>query len=196
MELFFDTETSGFRKAALGPNDPQQAWIVQLGAILSTSDQIIAEVNFLIKPEGRSINPGAQKIHGLSTAIADKGLYEDNVARIFALMLDNADILVCHNYKFDIYLVKDLLERNSMMSEALTLMAKPHYCTMLNSTQLCKLPSRYKGKYKWPKLTELHQFLFGCEFEGAHDAMADVRATRSCYYKLMDQEEVKDASRI
>ena len=56
-------------------------------------------------------------------------------------------------------------------------------CTMIRSTDYCQLPGRY-GKYKWPKLEELHFKLFGESFEGAHDALADIRATMRCYYEM------------
>ena len=186
MELFFDTETSGFRQVALAHNDPKQAWVVQLGAILSDANHIYAEINFIIRPNGRSIHPGAERVHGISTAVASNGVKEELAAAAFSDLLPHCDKLVCHNYKFDIYLVQDLLMRNYYDLEAQQLLEKDYYCTMLNSTQLCKLPSKYKGKFKWPKLTELYQFLFGYEFDGAHDAMADVRATRECYYKMME----------
>lgn len=55
---------------------------------------------------------------------------------------------------------------------------------MLESVDLCKLPGRYPGNYKWPKLIELHNHLFGCDFEGAHDALDDVKATVKCFFEL------------
>jgi DNA polymerase-3 subunit epsilon len=56
-------------------------------------------------------------------------------------------------------------------------------CTMMKSTSFCKLPA--KRGYKWPKLDELHQTLFGCDFEGAHDAGSDVLATVKCFFELV-----------
>jgi len=40
------------------------------------------------------------------------------------------------------------------------------------------------GKYKWPKLMELHTKLFSVGFEEAHDAIADIRATAKCFFEL------------
>jgi DNA polymerase III epsilon subunit-like protein len=48
-----------------------------------------------------------------------------------------------------------------------------------------KLPGKY-GRYKWPKLAELHQVLFGEPFEGAHGALADARACMRCYFRLTE----------
>ena len=53
---------------------------------------------------------------------------------------------------------------------------------MLNTTKLCKIPGKYG--YKWPTLSELHMFLFGNGFEGAHDALNDVLACAACYFEL------------
>jgi hypothetical protein len=64
-----------------------------------------------------------------------------------------------------------------------TLGALPTFCTMLSSVEVCRLPGRY-GDYKWPRLAELHQHLFGADFAGAHDAAADVMACLRCYFAL------------
>jgi hypothetical protein len=51
------------------------------------------------------------------------------------------------------------------------------------STEILKLPNP-RGGYKWPNLTELHTYLFGKGFDGAHDAMADVKACANCFFEL------------
>lgn len=58
-------------------------------------------------------------------------------------------------------------------------------CTMSLTTDLCKIPHPKGWKsYKWPKLIELHQFLFKEGFDGAHDALADIEATKRCFLEL------------
>lgn len=54
--------------------------------------------------------------------------------------------------------------------------------TMVAATDYCKIPGVYG--YKWPKLIELHRKLFGCDFEDAHDAMADITATKKCFFEM------------
>ena len=66
-----------------------------------------------------------------------------------------------------------------------SLFLKPKYCTMKMSTNYCKLPGGKQG-FKSPKLSELHQVMFGEGFENAHDALADVRATVRCFWKLKE----------
>ena len=48
------------------------------------------------------------------------------------------------------------------------------------------------GKKKRPKLQELYTFLFGKPFEGAHDAMADIRATKDCFLQLIKVTNLLD----
>ena len=53
---------------------------------------------------------------------------------------------------------------------------------MLNSIDICKIKGKYG--YKYPKLEELYKYFFGCNFDGAHDAQEDIRATLRCYIQL------------
>jgi DNA polymerase III, alpha subunit len=48
------------------------------------------------------------------------------------------------------------------------------------------------GKKKRPKLQELYTFLFGKPFEGAHDAIADIRATKDCFLQLIRATNLLD----
>lgn len=46
----------------------------------------------------------------------------------------------------------------------------------------CALPG--SQGYKWPKLIELHEKLFGETFVDAHDARVDVKACARCFFEL------------
>lgn len=186
MELFFDVETSGFLSKSLSATDPKQAWIVQLAFILSDRDRIFTEFSSLITSEGRTCNPHAQKVHEISVEECDKGgISEDNLLNILVHGFFTADVLVAHNYAFDIEFIDQFIWRSNTKWAGLKQI--PFFCTMKETTMLCKLPQpKYPGKFKWPRLAELYKFLFNEEFDGAHDALADVRATRKCYYKLKD----------
>ena len=188
MELFFDTETSGFINKNLPADDPKQAWIMQLAFILSDENRIYTEFSSLISADGRSCHPGAQAVHQIS--VEDCNIGGMSESRLFDIIapsfFDPADItLVAHNIFFDLGLLEQYMERNGYLSDSKVLKERKLFCTMKSSTNLCKLPGRF-GKYKWPKLTELYRFLFNEDFEGAHDALADVRATRRCFYKLKE----------
>ncbi len=53
---------------------------------------------------------------------------------------------------------------------------------MKTTTGLLQLPGPYG--FKWPKLEELHVFLFGKGYDGTHDAALDVEACARCFFEL------------
>ena len=190
--LFFDTETSGFITKALSADDPKQAWTVQVGAILANKDEDIAKMNTIIKANGRSMNYHAQKIHGISPERADaEGVEELEAAEEFGLLLHQADLMVCHNLAFDIKYVRHLMERNSddLSDEARSAfyLDMPGYCTMQDKAvvKFCGLKNK-ANRPKWPKLVELYEILFEESFDDAHDAFADISATKRCFFALLD----------
>lgn len=192
--FFFDTETSGFINKKLSSIDPQQAWCIQLGGLLTnTLGEEIDRLNYMIKPEGRSMHPKALETHGIELHVAqEQGLPELEVTNLFGSMLRQADLIVCHNYAFDWAHVIAMWERNlnELSDEARSAfyLDIPYICTMKNKkiVNFCGLKNKI-GKPKWPKLIELHQKLFDCTFEGQHDAMADILATKKCFFALLEQ---------
>jgi DNA polymerase-3 subunit alpha len=64
-------------------------------------------------------------------------------------------------------------------------------CCMKPCTDICQLPNPrgYSG-YKFAKLTEAHKHFFGMPQADAHDAGADVRATRDVWLKLREIKRV------
>ena len=188
--LFFDTETSGLPKYK-DSYMAEQPWVVQLGMVLSTRYEIHARSVFLIKPNGRKITAGAFNVHKINEATAEKyGISEMTACYIFLELLLNSDMTSCHNVVFDKLLTAHLLYNNGFVDEADYLWKFDAYCTMTAGTNMCMIPQKGKfaGKrWKWPKLQELHKHLFGEEFTGAHDALADIEATRRCYYKMIKE---------
>lgn len=190
--LAFDTETTGMVRWKDVDSHSAQPNIIQLGAILSDQDQVFAEFRCLVNPS--DVHPdwvmedGAVKVHGITReAIEAAGIPTLTAMRTLTHLMDRADTVVCHNVDFDRKLAAIALTRGGDGSRpALQKLAtRSYYCTMKKSTDLCKIPSECKrNEYKWPRLLELHQFLFGETFDGAHDAMEDVRATVRCYREM------------
>ena len=192
--LFFDTETSDFIKKDLPANDPKQAWVVQIGALLATPEKTIDSLNTIIQANGRSINHYAEEVHKISVFKADEeGIPELEAAEKFGLLLRQADLVVGHNFDFDWKYAVHLLERNmdDLSDEARSAfyLDLPNYCTMKdkNVVKFCGLKNK-AGRAKWPKLIELHEILFEKGFDGAHDAFADITATRDCFFELVRRE--------
>lgn len=191
--LFFDTETSDFIKKGLPANDPNQAWTVQIGAILASQEEELAQMNVIIKANGRSMNYYAQEVHGISTERADaEGIEELAAAEQFGLMLRQADLVVCHNFAFDWAYVYQMMERNldnlSDLARSAFYLDLSNHCTMRDKAvvKMCGLLNK-AGRPKWPKLIELHEHLFEECFDGAHDAYADITATKRCFFELVNR---------
>lgn len=194
--LFFDTETSDFIKKDLPADDPKQAWTVQIGALLATAEEVIDSMNTIIQANGRSINPYAEEVHKISVLRADEeGIPELEAAERFGLLLRQAELVVCHNFDFDWKYALHLLERNidSLSDEARSAfyLDLPSQCTMKDKriVKFCGLKNA-RGAAKWPKLIELHEILFERGFDGAHDAFADITATKDCFFELVNREVI------
>lgn len=183
MYLFFDTETTGLPKRWNAPVTDVENWprLVQLAWIMCDENgKQVACRNALIRPDGFIIPAVVSQLHGITTERALKEGYPlKEVMEEFAEKVDEARVLVGHNISFDECIVGAEFERLRMMT---TLAFKPKCCTMRSSTNYCKLPG--KRGFKAPKLSELHNFLFGRDFEDAHNALADVEATVRCFWEL------------
>lgn len=176
MYLFFDTETTGVPAGNDNVHMVQLAWILQ-----SDTAQNLAHGNFIIRPEGWTIPDEATKIHGITTARANtEGVPVDLALSSFTSMTYFPVRLVGHNIDFDIKIVTTEYARLGWENACY---GKETLCTMKASTSLCAIP-RKNGGFKWPTLVELHEKLFGREFEHAHDALADIRATAKCFWEL------------
>lgn len=190
MYFFFDTETTGFVNKNLPFNDPKQARCCQLAALLVDSDgKVIHELNHLIKRTNWSIHPKVTEIHGISDADCDaRGLPMEDVLANFGVLLAKAKKCIAHNYDYD----HSILEIESLNNPSFKWNPPASFCTMKFSTDICKIPKTRGSGYKWPKLQEIHKFLFGEEFSDAHDALADVRATVRVFFELRKRGFIVD----
>jgi len=195
MILVFDTETSTFPSSNLPANHPNQARIVQLAwLLLDEKFEERACFNSLIKlPSTVKIAEGAKKAHGISEEDCAKYGIEAEVAVSSLVQLAHkSSTIVGHNVSFDGKLIDIEYELLLGLSDKRWFNGCGGlFCTMEAMTPICKLPfangKRAWGnqKYKWPTLQEAHCHAFGNKFEGAHDALADVRATARVYRWLM-----------
>lgn len=185
--IFFDTECNGLPKyynidVCITSNWPrliQLAWIVT-----DEAGNIVKRQNYVIKPNGFVINDKIAVLTSINTARAQReGVELVNALSEFMADIEEAQFVIGHNIDFDMHIVGCELFRENMNYNKL--MTKPSICTMQKSTNFCAIPSNGNhAGYKWPKLEELHMKLFGTTFFGAHDALADVEATRKCYFEL------------
>jgi DNA polymerase-3 subunit epsilon len=183
MYLFFDTETTGVPRNYKAPVSDLKNWprLVQIAWILQDKDGgTLAKECFIIKPDGFTIPADASGIHGITTAHAQQnGVDLLLVLKRFAGHVDSSQYLIAHNISYDKNIVGAELLRSKMTN---TIPAKKLLCTMMGSVNYCAIRGPYG--YKWPKLIELHQKLFNCRFDGAHDALADIQATSKCFWEM------------
>ena len=196
--LFFDTETTGKPLNYKAPVTDLYNWprLVQLAWIMADKDgNLLKKKSVIIKPEGFSIPADSVAVHGITTERAlREGLSLNDVLEEFATDLSLAEHIVGHNIDFDQHIVGAELCRIGMNFN--TLMDKPCTCTMKTSTKYCAIPNPniYFGGYKWPSLQELYQKLFNRSFEDAHDALADITATKECYFELKHQGIIQNSN--
>jgi len=110
-----------------------------------------------------------------------------------------ADLVVGHNIiDYDFPLLQfEAHHYYPVLLRALYQTQKPLFCTMKESTDICKIERiRYDGPYfKWPTLTELYKHLFGMdEFEKIanklHDAETDVLCCLKCFLYMTEHPEL------
>lgn len=175
MILFFDTETTG-----LFPGR-----IIQLSYVMQHKDSVRAK-NFFFAVE--YVEPSAVAVHGFTPeklAVLSNGntfsCCADEIFDDFA----SADLIVAHNVKFDV---------NFMIAEFCYLdrrfRYKQEFDTMKFFTPIMKMTRENHKGYKYPKLTELTEFLdiypydvtrkttelFSESYVGSHDARYDTVA--------------------
>jgi DNA polymerase III epsilon subunit-like protein len=175
MYLFLDTETTGIT--------PQDRVVSICCAFYDPQGRALSVIDTLIRPEGFEIPWGATAVHGITTQQAlEEG--RELAATLDAIddeiLLRSPAVLVGHNVSFDIAMVGRECSRKRRPDRISGMRA---FCTMKGTANLCRLPGKY-GSYKWPKLDELHRFVFGKAIHGAHGARADVEACARCFFEL------------
>ncbi|KAB1067981.1 DNA polymerase III subunit alpha [Tamlana haliotis] len=191
MYLIFDTETTGLPKRWDAPITDTDNWprCIQIAWQLHDAmGNCIESQDYLVKPEGFNIPYDAEKIHGISTELAqEQGVSLDEVLEKFNIALGKTKFVVGQNVKFDLNIMGAEFVRGAVENQ---LQELPVLDTCTEHTaQLCQIPGGRGGKFKLPTLTELHEFLFQQPFAEAHNATADVEATTRCFLELIRLEE-------
>ena len=189
--LFFDTETTGIPNDYKAPCTNTDNWprLIQLGWLLTdAAGRILSEGNHIVRPDGFEIPKAASDVHGITTEFAlENGKPLLDVIFAFGADLNQADCMVGHNLYYDLHIVG--AEYVRLGYDSRIMFARPTLCTMQATIQFCNIPGRFGPK--WPKLMELYTKLFGQGFDGAHDAMADIRATKDCFFELLKRGIVR-----
>jgi len=191
MYLIFDTETTGLPKRWDAPITDVDNWprCIQIAWQLHDAmGRCIESQDYLIQPDGFNIPYDAEKIHGISTELAqEQGEELSKVLALFNIALGKAKFVVGQNVKFDLNIMGAEFVRENV-TNALQELPVLDTCTE-HTASLCEIPGGRYGKFKLPTLTELHQYLFGTPFSEAHNATADVEATTRCFLELIRRQQ-------
>jgi len=190
MYLIFDTETTGLPKNWKAPLTDFDNWPRCIQIAWQLHDEmgnLVENQDYLVKPTGFNIPFDAEKIHGISTELAEEdGISLMEMLEKFQIALGKAKFIVGQNVGFDVNIMgaeflrggfKNPLEKFPFLDT----------CTE-NTAKLCQLPGGRYGKFKLPTLAELHRELFSEAFAEAHNATADVEATTRCFLELIRKE--------
>ena len=184
--LFFDTETTGLPKNWKAPVEQLDNWprLVQIAwQVYNSNGDLLEEHEYVIKPIGFTIPSEASAVHKITTEKAlETGVDLLTILKVFSSSVKSCGLMVAHNYSYDYNIMGSELLRNGLEN---SLKDKEHICTVKASTEFCKIPGPYG--YKWPKLEELYDILFGESFN-AHNALDDIKATARCFWALRDKK--------
>jgi len=190
LYLVFDTETTGLPRNWKAPLTDSDNWprCIQIAWQLhDRMGRLIEHQDYLVKPTGYNIPYDAEKIHGISTELAqEEGIELPLMIEKFQQALSKTTFIVGQNVTFDLNIMGAEFLRLGMENP---LPSMPLLDTCSETTaQMCQIPGGRGGKFKLPTLTELHQFLFKKPFAQAHNATADVEATTRCFLELIRRQ--------
>lgn len=193
-KLLIDFETTGVIQYKKPLTDLLQPRGVQLSLIAyDDNNHIKTELNVLVKPDGWTIPKEATDVHGITMEECQKyGIPFRDIWVAAKPIFNAADVIIAHNLDFDskIFFIEfyreflcDKEDPEKKADANYKYILKKGFCTMNASTNVLKIPGKYKD-YKWPNLQEAHKYFTGKEFEGAHDASADTKAAFEVYKGL------------
>ncbi len=172
--VFLDTETTGLSPA-------QGDRVIELGCVEMINRVATGRTfHFYLNPQGKSIDAGAQAVHGISSAfLADKPVFKD-IAADFIAFIQGAEVVI-HNAPFDIGFLNAELERVGMKP-----MKIAANCTVVDTLVLAK--NQYPGKRN--SLDGLcDRFAVNRSNRNLHGALLDARLLAEVYLNLTRSQE-------
>jgi DNA polymerase-3 subunit epsilon len=182
----FDTETSGlfdFKLAADHETQPRMCSFAM--AFLNANLEVENHYSALVKPDGWALddNCEAAQKNGLTQArLMAEGVPVREILDMYNAALNDGLIMVGFNVSFDLKMMRAELRRAGLPDRFDTTASVD---CMRPLTNICKIKKASGGGFKWPKLTEAHQFLFGEGFEGAHGALPDTLAAARVFKHMV-----------
>lgn len=192
--LVFDTETTGIIPKDIY-NLERCPHIIQFSYILydTSNYKILNEYDKIINiPKNIVIPSESTLIHGITKTDTNKSRTNIvNCLNKFKKDLDICDYVVGHNIDFDIKMIEIECQRNNIYTNIFDKSNKI-FCTMHNGINICKIETTNSiGKYyKWPKLSELHNKLFGKTPTNLHNSYNDILICLRCAVFIINNIDI------
>jgi DNA polymerase III epsilon subunit-like protein len=194
--LVFDTETTGLPKERNPSIYQTQQWpfVIQLSYVVydSNLNEVVVLVNDYINIAfDTQISKESQEVHKITREMLNEGITIKEALHKFNEYSKHCDLIVGHNVSFDKRMVIVEGIRNKIKMNV-----GETYCTMRNSTEICKIEKKNSNGdiyLKFPSLSELHFYLFKKNPKNTHNALIDILICLRCYCKI---ELNKDITRI
>lgn len=190
--MVYDTETSGLWDFKAAWNANHQPNLVQLGLKVYTPERKVVfeagiNVDTTLFPSWNGIHPEAEKVHGITESLLKAyGDTPEYAADVFLKWASQSKLFIAHNEPFDYKIMQCFLSRVGYNPDFYN--GGQKYCTMMSSTNICKIPNPKGYGNKWPKLDEAYPFFFnGKKFDNAHNALADVNPCAEIFWEHVDR---------
>lgn len=201
--LVLDSETNGLPPNSRILNKSTMAeWphMVQFSYLIYNTDtnKLVKTADHIIKiPADIDISEESYKLHNISKEKSlNHGESVVDVLNQFMYDVEGVDVVVAHNYKFDSNMIMVEMMRNNMdIKKYMSIInTRRICCTMKESTSFCNIQmiSKFDDKpyLKPPKLSELHEKLFGITPVNLHNSLNDAIVTLRCYIKLKLDKDI------
>lgn len=210
LVLIFDTETTGlFSK---NERMEEQPYIIQFSFVvfdLKTMKTVKTFDEYIKIDSSVEIKPQITNITGITKEMCEnKGISIETAISAFFEAYISCRYLVAHNLNFDKKMISIELKRNihkiyeenpdifmlfnevfnhmNGIKEFCTMNEGKHICNILIEKKTEKMPKKEEPKQfkKCPKLTELHEHLFGYKPENLHNSLVDTMVCMKCFLKI------------
>ena len=202
LVLVFDTETTGLLPSNQFAGISQYPKILQLGFVVYDTQNRVFETRYneyIRVSDDTVIDQFITDLTGITRNTCDtRGVPIEDALIAFHDAYMRCDCIVAHNIGFDRKMIEIEIHRN--FAKIAHVVSMPFvfnstfndlhsietFCTQAKGKEVCNLYIERNGS-RWkkvPKLSELHQQLFGNIPDNLHDAMADTMICARCYLKM------------
>ncbi|MEL7021077.1 MAG: hypothetical protein AAGK47_05675 [Bacteroidota bacterium] len=191
MYLFFQTAANGKPRSWRAPATDTFNWprLVHLSWLMYNKErELIASRDHIIKPKGWEISEESERKHKVTPIdMQEKGVELSDVLMDFAEALEDAEYVTSYNMKLNESVLVAEYQREGLRHGFGT---ADKYCLMQEATWFTKIKGT-DGKYKWPKLQDIHSKLFQARYADGGNALADVSVVALSFFAMLDIEAIE-----